>query len=293
MPRRVDPEQAVARMRAAGAEPLEPFRAVDTPWRCRCLTCDAVITPRLSAIGRHGPCSVCARRRTGASRRLDPDQAERVMRAAGFEPLADYPGSGRPWLCRCLACEREVSPKYDNVKAGYGCRHCAATARGIAQRGIPTALRRAHGGGQEPARKGLDPDVAAAELRAAGFEPLTDYPGQISAPWPARCMVCDTEGRPRLHDIRTKGSGCRTCRNRAASAKVLAAKASAAVAVMRAAGFEPLTDYPGSAKPWRCRCTHCGEVSTPRHYNVRSIGSGCRHCWPTRLRREPPPVLDD
>jgi hypothetical protein len=56
----LDPDSAAATMRAARLEPLEPFDDADAPWRCRCLTCNRVVTPRLSSIGAGGGCKYCA-----------------------------------------------------------------------------------------------------------------------------------------------------------------------------------------------------------------------------------------
>jgi hypothetical protein len=62
MTERIDPGAAEASMRAAQLEPLEPFIDADQPWRCRCLTCGRVVTPRLSSIGAGGGCKYCATR---------------------------------------------------------------------------------------------------------------------------------------------------------------------------------------------------------------------------------------
>lgn len=50
-------------MRAAGAEPMEPYQGSGIPWRCRCLTCGHEITPRLGNV-RSGnrPCKYCSSR---------------------------------------------------------------------------------------------------------------------------------------------------------------------------------------------------------------------------------------
>jgi hypothetical protein len=56
----IDTDAAQATMRAARLEPLEPFDGADRPWRCRCLTCGRVVTPRLSGIGAGGGCKYCA-----------------------------------------------------------------------------------------------------------------------------------------------------------------------------------------------------------------------------------------
>jgi hypothetical protein len=58
-----------------------------------------------------------------------------------------------------------------------------------------------------------------------------------------------------------------------------------AAEVMRAAGLEPLTAYPGAHAPWPCRCQRCHEAVTPRYravqpcYSTIQRGSGgCRWC---------------
>ncbi|MGW4482028.1 hypothetical protein [Rhodococcus triatomae] len=302
------------------------------------------------------------------------------MTAAGLAPLVPYPGSDKPWRCRCMKCGREVTARLTGVRTGKGCRYCAthgidltaptmvyvishqrwgavkvgigactgynsrllqheragwtladsrkfqtgaaaldveqAVLARLRQRGLAPYLTAetmpngwtetcdatrittnelwemvneeacntgaAYAGSDGPRRRPsanglIDPQVAAEQMRSAGFEPLVPYPGRTNAAWPSRCAVCGTEGRPRLNGVRNRASGCRACRNKAARAIEVAAKSAAAVAVMRSAGFEPLEDYAGTKRPWRCRCAHCGEESTPAHSNVRQ-GSSCRHC---------------
>jgi hypothetical protein len=54
-----------------------------------------------------------------------------------------------------------------------------------------------------------------------------------------------------------------------------------AVDRMRAAGYEPLTAFPGWVYGWKSRCLRCGELSTPAFRDVVSRRSrGCRHCAP-------------
>ena len=48
-------------MRRAGAEPLEDFKSVETPWRCRCKRCERVIFPKYHSVSDgHDPCRWCA-----------------------------------------------------------------------------------------------------------------------------------------------------------------------------------------------------------------------------------------
>jgi len=56
----------------------------------------------------------------------DPDQAETVMRAAGYLPVEPYPGAGRRWRCRHVPCGREVTARFNKIRSGEGaCRYCA------------------------------------------------------------------------------------------------------------------------------------------------------------------------
>ncbi len=96
-------EVAIAAMRAAGFEPLEPYPGSETPWPCRCTTCQRESTPRLvSAKAGHG-CRFC----NHPGRRTSNENAAGAMRAAGFEPLENYPNAKNPWRCRCMSCGTE------------------------------------------------------------------------------------------------------------------------------------------------------------------------------------------
>lgn len=46
------------------------------------------------------------------------------MKAAGFKPIADYPGVSEPWASKCLTCHSIVSPRLTNVRKGHGCNAC-------------------------------------------------------------------------------------------------------------------------------------------------------------------------
>jgi hypothetical protein len=102
---------------------------------------------------------------------VDPIEAEGVMLAAGFEPLTPYPGSLRPWDCRCLKCGRKSTPAYSAVRyMGTGCRYCAGNL--------------------------VDPVDALADMRKAGLEPLdskSDNRGSVSTV----CGRTVTRGCPR------------------------------------------------------------------------------------------------
>ena len=171
---------AIADMRAAGLEPVEPFRNVMTPWLSQCRTCGKMVSPLLNNVRRGAGCKWCAKCA------VDPRQAVEVMRSAGLEPLIAYPGRNSPWPCRCERCRQTVSPRYGAVSAGVGCRYCNDTA--------------------------IKPDVAAAAMRAVDLEPLGVYPGALRS-WKCRCLKCERIVSPCYSTIQRGGGGCRWCAN--------------------------------------------------------------------------------
>lgn len=110
-------------------------------------------------------------------------------------------------------------------------------------------------------------------MRALGLEPLEPYPGR-GVPWHCRHVVCGREVTPRMGNVIKGQRGCVYCSGRARLAP------EAAAAVMRAAGLEPLEPYPGTAFPWKSRCTRCGATVSPRLGSLtgQSRRPGCKPC---------------
>lgn len=174
------------------------------------------------------------------------------MRAAGLEPLVPYPGAQPKWLCRCVECGTEVTPRYYNIKNGWGgCRICKGARQSVAQ---------------------LIPEVSAvASMRRSGIEPLEPYPGR-QKPWQCRCQSCNRQISPRLDGVLRGQGGCKWCAPNAPVGPEAAAE------LMRAAGLHLLEPYPGAATAWKCRCTTCGADVSPSYNNVRMGHGGCRGC---------------
>lgn len=188
----VDPELARAAMRTALLEPLVPFETAHTPWACRCVQCGAVTSPRLSNIrSGFGGCAPCANKRNALAQRGDPEQAEADMLAAQLRPLVPYPGVNDPWRSECLRCGDEVNPRLGHVRQGHGgCFRCGRARTAAAQLG--------------------DAVHAAAEMEAAGLQPLETYPG-YNNPWRCIHRACGQEVRARLASIRAGQGGCTHC----------------------------------------------------------------------------------
>jgi hypothetical protein len=216
---RMDGDQAAAAMLEAGVEPLDPYPGAGSPWRCKCGTCGREVRPRFADVrSGHAGCKWRAWQASAAGQRLEHEAATALMIEHDLEPLGPYPGAGRQWRCRCLRCGTEVTPRYGNIRQGWGgcpaCRRAASSAR---QRG---------------------PEADAIEvLRAAGLEPLEPYQG-VMTPWRSQCRTCGNQVAPLLNNIKKGQRGCKWC----AGQVIDPAEASA---VMRAAGLEPLTTYVG------------------------------------------------
>lgn len=178
-------------MRAAGLTPLEPFPGHGAPWRCTCDACGREVTPCLGNIrAGHGGCRSCGARKTAT--RLDPAEAEADMRAVGLEPLVPYPGAIAPWLSRCAECNREVTPRLNDIRKGQrGCRYCGYTKK-------------------HAARVDANTEQAEADMRKAGLRPLEPYRGR-HIPWRCECFSCGREVTPQLGSIRSGRDGCRYC----------------------------------------------------------------------------------
>jgi hypothetical protein len=191
-------------------------------------------------------------------RRLDPEIAVSFMIEHGLEPLEQYPGAGNQWRCRCLTCGDEVTPRYANIKQGWGaCPRCRRLAQSRTRRG--------------PEAK------AIADFQAVGLEPLQPYLS-VMTPWRSQCRNCGRVVSPTLNNVRRGQGPCGWCSGKRVDSED-------AVALMRAASLEPLDAYPGRHAPWPCRCLRCGQVVSPTYGAVKS-GGGCRYCNDPAIRPE-------
>ena len=128
---RLPQEEAFAVARSNGFEPLEPYRGRHFAWKCRCLKCGKTIAPHYAGIVTGGGCRFCS------GLVVDPAIALLVMKKAGLTPLVVYPGAGKPWLCQCVECKRQVTPRYSSVNNGIGgCKYCATHGYDFSKGGV-------------------------------------------------------------------------------------------------------------------------------------------------------------
>lgn len=258
MPRRISEQDAVEAMLERGTRPLVPFPGTQEPWKCRCLTCGLVSSPRYNDVVNKGT-GACNRtcRETKIASKLMRDAAEAVavMVRNGWVPVEDYPGAGKRWRCRCAECGVIKPKRLSHVQNGAaaGCTNCAG--------------------------RDITDEAARKVMMAAGHEPLIDYPGGLR-PWLSRCITSGHVGSPCYSKVRMRGHQCWSCRS-ATLSTVLRLSEADATASMLESQLEPLEPYPGSVeRPWRSRCVRCEEVLDPGPalHNIRSGRGGCPAC---------------
>lgn len=244
-------EEVLQVMRNSNLEPLEPYSTSQSKWKCKCLKCGEVVTPRYTTIAQGGGgCMNCSRVEQLGRGKLDESSAFAIMRGKNLEPLEPYPGAMIPWKVKCLDCGNIIKPRYAHIQQGRkGCKYCGY-------------------------KKNADMNRTSQEdvfriARAKGFEPLEPYKGRHFA-WRCRCLKCGEEIAPHYSGIVT-GGGCRFCAG-------LVVDPIEAAKVMLKSKLEPLTPYPGAGKPWLCRCLKCGKDIKPRYSSVNMGIGGCKYC---------------
>ena len=183
--------------------------------------------------------------------RIEPKQAELIMKKAGLKPLAPYKSSSTPWRSKCLKCKHEVSPNLNNVqKTKLACKFCSGNA--------------------------VHPDDAIKAMKKANLKPLEKFIS-ASKPWKSKCMSCGKIVSPKYKSISAGQGGCRDC---GISKRGLALRLDTkkATALMIKSGLQPQVSYPGSGVVWKSRCLSCKKIVYPRLSSVKAKGSGCAFC---------------
>lgn len=241
-------DDALKIIKAAKLKPLENFPGAKKPWKCECLICGDTVSPTFSSVKQGGGCKFCARKKVGQAIRIKANEAIKIMKAAGLQPLEPYFSSSSPWKCKCIKCKKIVTPRLSMVKSkNSGCAYCA----------------------------GKRVDIADAEkvFRKNGLEPLIPYPGN-KTPWKSIHKKCGKEVSPTYQAIADRGQGpCKFCAG-------VAVDPTDAYALFLSKDLKPLEPYSGDSKmPWRAIHKPCGNEVSPT-YNIIQRGEslGCHFC---------------
>jgi recombinational DNA repair protein (RecF pathway) len=236
---RVSEKLAIQIMKKAGLTPLTPYLGAGKPWKSKCSRCKQIISPTYNRIASGTGCGVCA------GKIVIPEMAVKLMKKANLEPLVPYPGGRTNWKCRCMKCGEFVYPNYGDIQQGDGgCKYCSG-----------------HYVSAEDAEK---------VMLAANIKPLVPYV-HSGIKWESECLVCHKKIFPRYNTVKSQGGGCRYCARKYLDSED-------AIKLMRKAKLEPLVPYPGSQKPWRCKCLRCGHEVNPAYTSVQGGQKGCIYC---------------
>ena len=305
-----DSDSAILEMQKAGFEPLAPYVNTSSRWKARCMTCGEIEFPRLTTIRKGHGCLNCS-----GSKKLDPNEAAKIMLDHGFEPLEPFINSNTPWKCKCLECGYISNKRLGPIRQGRaGCAKCNGTAKTTESDAIKILHTKSltplepFKGRKEPWRvrcencnevfvntffnisssngcincagnRKITAEKARSLFESRDFEMIGAFESRTEGT-KCRCRICGVIVYPELKTVMRKleSRGCTSCASIETKKRQTISHEEAA-RVMVEHGLEPLEEYPGNQKKWKCRCTTCGSVITPtRNYVLTSGNTGCRIC---------------
>jgi hypothetical protein len=119
-------------------------------------------------------------------------------------------------------------------------------------------------------------EIAVQELAKFKLSPKEPFPG-FKTKWKCQCIECGNEVNRSLQVLRKSNFPCPHCKLKTFKSPNRIEE-SEAISIMNSSGFEPLEPYISTGTPWKSKCLECGEISSPRFGNVRSLRSGCKNC---------------
>jgi rRNA maturation endonuclease Nob1 len=178
--RRLKNETIRSAMEDAFLQPLEPYKNIQSAWKCLCLKCGKTVSPRFKHImAGHSGCVYCS------GVQIDHSDAIEFMLKNKIRPLEPYKSAVTSWKSECMRCGRKVEPTYSSVQSGsIGCGYCAGNR--------------------------IDAEVAETFMRDLGIEPLEPYSSGHLA-WKCRCLTCGNEISPKYSNVRSGQGACRFC----------------------------------------------------------------------------------
>lgn len=306
-------DKAIAFFESKGFTPLAAYPGASRPWKSRCNRCGEISAPHYNSVKSGRGCGVCA------GRIVPHHIAIAKMQESNLEPLEPYPGGKTAWRCRCTRCNKEVSPKYADIRNGDGgCKYCGGhfvepdaafqvmLAKGVTpqepyshnakkwhcicntcKRNVYPTWNTVQSGRSACAycaRRKVDPEEAMVSMQSHGAKPLEPYPG-ARVRWNCECLKCGRKISPVYSSVINEGlNPCGYCAGKRVDPKT-------AFAVMVNAGLTPLEDYVKSERPWRCICNKCKKLVTPSYTSIRTGQGGCRYCADKGLDYNEPAYL--
>jgi len=122
--KKLSSKKVVAVMLKAGLKPLEPYKSSRSSWKCKCLVCKKTLTTSYHSVAYHKTgCRYCNNKKKEVNNKSK--DAYKIAKKAGLKPLVPYVSVHTAWKCKCLICNRIVSPALNQLRKGQGCKYCA------------------------------------------------------------------------------------------------------------------------------------------------------------------------
>jgi hypothetical protein len=245
---KVDEVEAVALMKKAGFKTLVSYPGGSKPWKSQCLKCKKIHSPQYTSVKLGAGCKFCAHKA------VDPKDAEKIMQSRGFKALEPYPGATKNWLVRCNKCKREFNTVFRSSNSLNGCKYCSGAK--------------------------VDVKELLQKLKELKLKPLEEYQS-AKVPWKCKCLVCNHTVQPTWNRIKQGRGHCAYCAQRRVDIPL-------AMKFMKSVGLKPLVDFPGSSKPWKCKCLACKLEVSPRWSDLQRGQGGCSNCADWGLNYQKP-----
>ncbi len=252
MPKKIDANFAVSIMLKGGWKPLEAYPGALSKWKCQCISCGYVGTPKFANVQRGSGCIICKNANKNNPKKISQPRAVQILKQANARPLESYVNSHKKWKAECLGCGKTIYPLLTNIMQGHkACAYCSSHK--------------------------VDPIEAERLMRLNFLQPLSDFKN-VDSKWKSQCMKCDRIVYPSYASIKRGQGGCVSCGKKSMANKQAVPDREAS-AIMRSAGLEPLEPYPKKAnKRWKCKCLKCKKIVFPSFANVKSGHQGCAYC---------------
>ena len=247
----VDVDKAIELMKKSGFKTLIPFPGSNVPWKSQCQSCKKITSPTYWNVTKGIGCKFCA------GRAVDLKDVLAMMSLRGFKPLEPFPGSTKKWQVKCLKCKKEYKTIFHSLSTRSGCKYCAGVF--------------------------VEEADLLLKLKELGLKPLEKYTS-AKTPWKCKCLVCNHIVQPTWMRIKQGRGHCAYCAQRRVDIP-------AAMKQMKTLGLKPLVDFPGSNKPWKCKCAVCGLDTSPRWSDLQRGQGGCSNCADWGLNYQKPGYL--
>ena len=251
MTKKIDPKVAERVMLKAGMKPLEPYKNNHSRWRSQCIECKSIAFPVFTSIKRGSKgCKKCADKASGFKRRINSEDAIKIMLKAKLKPIEKFQTNSAKWKCECLKCGKIVEPTLKQIKLGSKCAYCSGNR--------------------------IDPSEAIAKMISANLFPLVPY-SNSNTKWKCRCVNCEKIVFPTFTHVNAGIGGCKHCGHKK-TAKKLKLPVKSAIAVMKNSNLKPLEPYKNSGAKWKSLCLNCNTIGYPTLAQIKAGKGGCLPC---------------